>query len=186
MPATRRIARGRGRVELIRGHAPQLVDEERTDAGQPIEVRCQRLPTNPGEATLVIAVGVRQQVGNPGRGLVAALDVVEKPVGLDERDVIEQGADAVQRRIGPPVDHLRGDRLELPQRVAPRVLHRGEPASDLRLGADGIEDEPLAVGHATSAARRSARSARARRAELDAAQEDVPRHAVGRRAPRTG
>src|SRR5690349_10412530 len=98
----------------------------------------QRLAVDARKMLIRLAVGPGEKGGQPSWRLRQLQDLGGDPVGLDQGDVVEQRANAVERCIRIPVDHLRADALELLQRVAAAVLEGGQPPAYLRVVGDWL------------------------------------------------
>ncbi len=75
-------------------------------------------------------------------------------VGLDQSDVVQRGTDAVFAQERSEVNHVVRDALELTQRVAASVLHRGQPPAYLRSVRHRRQREDLALLHPPTIGRR--------------------------------
>ena len=65
------------------------------------------------------------------------------PVGLDQGDVVQQRADAVERSVGIPINHLRDDAVELTQAVAAAIFEGCQPTADLGIVRYRLESQSL-------------------------------------------
>jgi len=94
---------------------------------------------------VVIRLAVRpgKKRGKVGRIRVQFQDLRDEPVGLDQGDVVQQRADAVERSGRIPIDHLWADAVEFTQRVAARVLEGIQPATYLWIVGDRLESQAL-------------------------------------------
>jgi predicted ATPase/class 3 adenylate cyclase len=119
----------------------QPAQDDLSDTVDTCAMLVQRLPVDPREVLIWLAVRPREERGQLS-GVVAQLqDLSGHPVGLDQGDVVQQRANAVEGRIGVPIDHLWADVLELTQRVAPTVLEGSQPTANLRIVRDWLESQ---------------------------------------------
>src|SRR4051794_5851431 len=103
----------------------------------------QRLPVDPRKMFVRLAVGPREKRGQ-FFGVVGHLeDLRVDPVGLDQRYVVQQRADAIERSFWIPIDHLWSDVLELTERVAAAVFESSQPTAHLRVVSDRLESQAL-------------------------------------------
>src|SRR3954468_5341947 len=103
----------------------------------------QRLPIDPRKVLVRLSVRPREKALNFRRVVGQLQDLRRNPVGLDQGDVVQQGADAVQRSIRIPVHHLCADTLELFQRVAAAVFEGSQPTTHLGVISDRVEGQAL-------------------------------------------
>ncbi len=103
----------------------------------------QRLAIDPRQVLVRLAIGPREQPGNLSWVVRQLQDLRRDPVGLDQGDVVQQRADAVERSVGIPINHLRADAVELTQGVAAAVFEGGQPTADLGIVRYRLESQSL-------------------------------------------
>ena len=94
------------RVEVIDRHRTEPIEQDLPNDRQTSEVGSERLSFDVGELTFGIAIGERERCRELRVAESDPEDVVEQPVRLDQRDVVQRGADAVLAVEWPDVDDV--------------------------------------------------------------------------------